>query len=119
MCNSPWYLAEPNHVCYNKCMKTTKQTILNYLREIKPELKKKGIDEIALFGSFATNEQNVYSDIDIAIKKTPAFLENYAAYDYFMLVSNLKQEIRLNLHRNSDVFDLDSNSPFPIVLKER
>ena len=98
-------------------MKTTKQTILNYLSEIKPELKKKGIDEIALFGSFATNEQNVYSDIDIAIKKTPTFLENYAAYDYFTLVSNIKQKIRFNLHRNSDVFDLDSNSSFADRIK--
>jgi len=92
--------------------------ILRYLKEIKPELENKGIEHIALFGSFATDQQNVYSDIDIAIQKKPTFLEQYAAYDYFDLISNIKAKIRSRLHRNSDVFDLDSNSEFADRIKK-
>ena len=98
-------------------MKTTKETILRYLREIKPELEEYGIEKIALFGSFATNQQNVYSDIDIAIQKKNDFLQNHEAYDYFNLISDLKTKIRQALHRNSDIFDLDSDSDFKDSIK--
>ena len=93
-------------------MKTTKETILKYLKELKPELESFGIEKIALFGSFATGKQNVYSDIDIAIKKKQDFLKNYSAYEYFNIVSMIKDKIRKSLHRNSDIFDLDSDSQF-------
>ncbi len=93
-------------------MKTTKENILHYLKEIKPELEEYGIEKVALFGSFATNKQTVYSDIDIAIKKKSGFFQEHTAYDYFEIVSKLKGKILLALHRNSDVFDLDSDSEF-------
>jgi len=54
-------------------MKITQEIILDYLKELKPLLKSQGIEELALFGSYATNQQNVYSDIDIAIKKDENF----------------------------------------------
>ena len=91
-------------------MRITKNIILQYLKEIKPELESHGIEKIALFGSFAKEEQTVYSDIDIAIKKKSDFLEKYSAYDYFNMISNIKQKIRQVLHRNVDVFDLESDS---------
>ena len=99
-------------------MKTTKETILRYLKEIKPELEAYGIEKVALFGSFATGQQNVYSDIDIAIKKKSDFLQHHAAYDYFNIVSKIKTKILVALHRNSDVFDLDSNSSFADTIKK-
>ena len=99
-------------------MKTTKETILRYLKEIKPELEEYGIEKIALFGSFATGQQNVYSDIDIAIKKNSTFIQDHAAYDYFNIVSKIKTKILLALHRNSDIFDLDSDSSFANSIKK-
>ncbi len=99
-------------------MKTTKETILRYLKELKPELEEYGIEKVALFGSFATGQQNVYSDIDIAIKKKSNFMQNHAAYDYFNIVSKIKIKILLALHRNSDIFDLDSNSAFADSIKK-
>ena len=99
-------------------MKTTKEVILHSLKEMKPELEEYGIEKIALFGSFATGQQNVYSDIDIAIKKKPDFLQEYAAYDYFNIVSKIKNKIRFTLHRHSDIFDLDSNSIFADSIKK-
>ena len=93
-------------------MKITKDMILQLLKEIKPELENDGIEQIALFGSFAKGEQTVYSDIDIAIKKKSGFLEQYSAYDYFNMISNIKQKTGKVLHRNIDVFDLESDSTF-------
>ena len=91
-------------------MKITQDIILQYLKKIKPELQNDGIDQIALFGSFAKDEQTVYSDIDIAIKKKSDFLQQNTAYDYFNMISNIKQKIQKVLHRNVDVFDLESDS---------
>jgi len=99
-------------------MRITKETILRYLKEIKPELEEYGIEQIALFGSFSTNAQNVYSDIDIAIKKNQNFLKDHTAYDYFNIISKIKTKIRLALHRNSDIFDLDSDSVFAEAIKK-
>ena len=99
-------------------MKATKETILHYLNEIKPELEAYGIEKIALFGSFATDQQNVYSDIDIAIQKKDDFMKDHSAYDYFNIVSKIKTKILLALHRNSDIFDLDSDSDFKNTIEK-
>jgi len=93
-------------------MRATKENILQYLQEIKEELQEKGIVKIALFGSYAKDSQNVYSDIDIAISKDIYFLEKNSSYSYFDIVGNLKEKIRKKFHRNIDVFDLDSKSSF-------
>lgn len=90
----------------------TQEKILAYLKELKPELEAEGIEELALFGSFATHSQNVYSDVDIAIKKKDDFLDLHSAYDYFNLLSKIKSKIMRKLHLPSDVFDLDSQSSF-------
>jgi len=93
-------------------MKMTQEKILAYLKELKPELEAIGIEKVALFGSFATNSQNVYSDIDIAIKKKKNFLDDYSAYDYFNTISKIKSKILGKLHKRTDIFDLDSQSSF-------
>jgi len=93
-------------------MKVTQKIILTYLKELKLELEEHGIEEMALFGSFAHKNENVYSDIDIAIKKKKNFLDEYSAYEYFDIVSKIKSKILKNLHRQTDVFDLDSQSKF-------
>ena len=91
-------------------MRATKENILIYLREIKEELVDDGIIKLALFGSFARNEQTVYSDIDIAIAKDKKYLFEKSAYRYFDEVAKIKHMIEKKFHRNSDVFDLDSDS---------
>jgi len=91
-------------------MRATKLNILEYLKEIKSELQSDGISKIALFGSFSRNEENSYSDIDIAIEKEINYLNNRSAYDYLTEINKIKTLIRKKFHRNSDVFDLASNS---------
>ncbi|RLA83120.1 MAG: nucleotidyltransferase domain-containing protein [Epsilonproteobacteria bacterium] len=91
-------------------MRATKENIITFLQELKPQLLKDGINNLALFGSFATNSQGVYSDIDIAIGKENDFLINNSSYSYFDTISEIKEKIRKKFHRNIDIIDLDSNS---------
>ena len=91
-------------------MRASKTSILEYLQEIKPLLQSKGIVSLALFGSFARDDANPYSDIDIAIQKEQNYMQKHSAYEYFNLVANIKELVRKKFHRNSDVFDLDSDS---------
>ena len=91
-------------------MRVSKSNIIAFLSEIKAELNADGISKIGLFGSFARNEAGVYSDIDVAIKKENNYLNTRSAYDYFDEVAKIKSLLQKKFHRNSDVFDLDSNS---------
>ena len=99
-------------VCYNTSMKPTKETILQKLRELKPQLKAEGIETIALFGSYANEKPTPYSDIDIAIAKSEALRTEINAYGYFELIASLRENLRQTFHRKIDIFDLDSPSPF-------
>ncbi|MEA2073310.1 MAG: nucleotidyltransferase domain-containing protein [Campylobacterota bacterium] len=91
-------------------MRVNRGDIISYLSEIKSELSRDGISKIGLFGSFSRGEAGVYSDIDIAIEKEQGYLDSRSAYEYFEEISKIKTLIKQKFHRNSDVFDLDSNS---------
>lgn len=59
---------------------TNKEQILQRLREVKPLLKQKyHITELALFGSYARDEQTEKSDIDIMIDLNDKSFRNYLA----------------------------------------
>ncbi len=60
-------------------MQMNKEIILEKLRAVKPRLQEKyNLTELALFGSYARDEQTAQSDIDImVIMSTPNF-RNYS-----------------------------------------
>lgn len=91
-------------------MRATKENILHFLSDIKSDLQKDGITTLGLFGSFAKGEQTVYSDIDIAIAKEKDYLKTRSSYHYFSEIEKIKALILKKFQRNSDVFDLDSDS---------
>ena len=91
-------------------MRANKQNILKYLQEIKSDLVKNGIFELALFGGFSRDDENIYSDINIAIKKENDYLIKRTSYEYFEEVNRIKSLVKREFHRNIDIFDLDSNS---------
>jgi hypothetical protein len=41
-----------------------------------------------------------------------------SVYDYFVLISDIKSRLGKKLHRNIDIFDLDSDSPFRKHIEE-
>jgi predicted nucleotidyltransferase len=91
-------------------MRATKKDILEYLKELKLELKDDGIVSLGLFGSFASGKNSTYSDIDIAIGKQSDFLEHRSSYEYFHILEKIRSKVRSKFHRNIDLFDLDSSS---------
>ena len=85
----------------------TKEDILNYLKEHKVEFARKyGVEDIALFGSYARDEATKESDIDIFVKMEPKL---------FKLIG-LKQEIEENLQKNIDIIR-EHNNIKPFFLK--
>ncbi len=98
--------------------KLDRNSILAYLKSIKPDLKKKGIVTIALFGSYAKGDTSVYSDIDIAIKKEREFLKRFSPYDYFSTLNALRNDLVGHFHRPIEIFDLDSASPIKNIIEK-
>jgi predicted nucleotidyltransferase len=85
-----------------------KENILNYLAEIKSDLRQKGIEKIGLFGSFAKDEASPFSDIDIAIQLQKEYLKKNDVWEYFNLIENIKEKLLKKFSRKVDVYDLDS-----------
>ena len=61
-------------------MHLNKEIILQKLRVIKPSLEEKyNLTELALSGSYARDEQNTQSDIDIMVKMSTPDFRNYSS----------------------------------------
>jgi hypothetical protein len=79
----------------------TKVDLLNFLEQHKKELEEKfGIKKIALFGSYARNEQREDSDIDLVIVEIDK-------KDYFNRV-NAKYFLEKQLKKSVDIGYLSS-----------
>ena len=48
-----------------------KNDIIDELKKHEPELRQKGVNHVALFGSYARGQQRPFSDIDILIELNP------------------------------------------------
>ena len=48
-----------------------KSDIIDELKKHEPELRQKGVNHVALFGSYARGQQGPFSDIDILIELNP------------------------------------------------
>ncbi len=83
----------------------SKESILSYLKEIKPKLAKNGIEKIGLFGSFAKDKADLFSDVDIVIKTTDIFIQKHKGIKGFIYLEELRNEIKNNLHRKIDICD--------------
>jgi len=93
---------------------TTREHILTTLKSNKNRLKKFGIRNVGLFGSYGRNEQSDKSDIDLLVDFEPE-KENFdnlmAVYDFFeKMFKNEKVE----------VVTINGLSPYigPSILKE-
>lgn len=92
----------------------TKDNILNALRTNKQKLKKFGIRDVGLFGSYINTEQSFKSDIDLLIDFEPE-KENF---DNFMAVYDLFEHIFKN--EKIEVVTKNGLSPYigPKILEE-
>ncbi len=83
-----------------------KEVIIDTIRNLKPFLKEEfGVEEIALFGSYARGEEKNYSDIDLLVKLNKTTLRNYiGVIDYLQEKLNSKVDLISKNNRLSDKF---------------
>jgi len=82
-----------------------KKELLEELQNLKPTLDEKfGIEEFAIFGSVAREEETKESDIDVAIIKM-------RKKSYFTMIEAM-QFLKENLHRDVDMGFFDAMRPF-------
>ncbi len=81
-----------------------KTNILNYLKEHYSEFREKyDIEQIGIFGSYARDEANENSDIDIFVKMKPT-LSNYV---------DIKEELERVFHKSVDIIRIrDKMNPY-------
>ena len=93
---------------------TTKDYIISSIKTNKQTLKKLGIRNIGLFGSYSRDEQSVKSDIDILIDFIPE-MENF---DNYMAVCDIIEELFKN--ENVEIVTKNGLSPYigPRILNE-
>jgi len=88
------------------------QDILSYLKTFKNSSQNRLFKEIGLFGSYAKNRADRYSDIDIAVRIDSQYLKEHDVWDYFDAFKKIQDGLLETFHLKSDIFDLDSVSPF-------
>jgi predicted nucleotidyltransferase len=85
----------------------TQQNILNFLSENKLFLREQfHIEKIGIFGSFARNEQNPDSDIDILIE-----MENNVS-NIYDLKWNLREFLKNQFQRDVDICNSKHIKPY-------
>lgn len=95
-----------------------KREILDFLKEFKESSVNVFFSEIGLFGSYAKESADAYSDIDVGIKIKPGFLKEHDVWDYFDALKKIQSAIYEKFHLKSDIFDLDSDSPIKSRIDE-
>jgi len=66
-----------------------KEYIIEQIRENRTRIEEKGIESIALFGSFSTGDFSDNSDIDLFVR----FKENQKNFDNFMDIAFLLEDM--------------------------
>ena len=83
----------------------TKQYILDFLSKNREEMKEKfGIEEIALFGSYARDEATDNSDVDIVILKASTITLSKRLKAKQMLEESLKVKVDLGYFDSMKTF---------------
>jgi len=93
---------------------TTKEYILSAIETNRQTLKRLGIRNVGLFGSYARDEQSVKSDIDILIDFIPE-MENF---DNYMAVCDIFEDLFKN--EKVEIVTKNGLSPYigPRILNE-
>ena len=95
-----------------------KDEILGYLKEFKNSSQNRLFTEIGLFGSYAKNQADIFSDIDIAVKVDKTYLKQNDIWDYFDAINDIKIALLKRFNLQSDIFDLESSTTLVEKIKK-
>lgn len=87
-----------------------KETILTRLKELKPQYEKEGFIIKGIFGSYARDEADESSDIDILYDLNPKFTELHMGFYAIGRLEAIKNELKILFHREIDLATIDNPS---------
>lgn len=90
---------------------TTKESILAYLKHLKPELTQNGINKVGLFGSYAKNKADEFSDIDIVIASSKKSQEMLVGLKFFAFMEDIREKVANKFNKSVDICDEIGLSP--------
>jgi uncharacterized protein len=91
----------------------SRETVIDNIRVLETALRSLGVKRVALFGSFATGQQNAASDVDLLIE----FFPGEKTFDHFDAAYDLLERA---IGRKVELVTVDSLSPYigPRILRE-
>ncbi len=85
-----------------------RETVLRKLMANKSLFEKKGVMILGLFGSYAREEADESSDIDILFRFKPEVLKHDDPFKLFSKLRELKSQLRKEFGKPVDLADLDA-----------
>ena len=99
-------------------MQNSKNEVLQFLKNLKPELTAQGIISLGLFGSIAKGTNTDKSDIDVVYETSETFLNKYKGWNAFTyLNTHIREKLERQFNTHVDMFDLNSSSPMMKKIK--
>ena len=88
-----------------------KNSILKSLKSLQNKYKKYGFLIVGVFGSYARDEENKESDIDILYDVNELFLRKYSGWSAILQMESIKKDIQETLKISTvDLASVDNNS---------
>lgn len=95
-----------------------RKTILKKLRQIKKKYEKNGFVILGIFGSYARNEENESSDLDILYELSSVFRANFKGFKAIAEINRIKEDLEDYFGMKIDLVDRstqNSSQPSPIL----
>ena len=88
------------------------QNIIDTLKKAKEQYKKEGLYIVGVFGSYAQERYDDFSDIDIAYKIDHTVFSKYYkdGFSKILRVEEIKHTLENLFHKKIDFISLDSNN---------
>jgi predicted nucleotidyltransferase len=79
--------------------------ILNKIKQLKNKYESEGFIILGVFGSYARNEENSESDLDILYELTDIFHNRFSGWNAFPEIEKINNDIEISLGVKIDLAD--------------
>ena len=93
-------------------MKQTLKQITSQIHEIKNKYQHDGFEIIGIFGSYARDNADIFSDVDIAYSVDYSIFDKKfkGGFAKLLRIEEIKEELQKQLHLKVDLVSLNSNN---------
>jgi len=92
--------------------KLTRETVINVVKNLAKEESQDGLEIVGIFGSYARNTPNEFSDVDIAYKIDHSlFSQKYKdGFSKLLKIEEIKELLQERLHHKVDLVSLNGSN---------